>query len=494
MSIASLFLSGSCHGPEPEDESSVRQPAVAGTFYPGSKDSLVNQLSDYFAPYNGQNQSEQVAAVIVPHAGYVYSGSVAAAAFARINPESRFEHIFLIGPSHHVYMDGASANDRFLYYRTPLGKVPVDVNLCRKLMTDCSYITCNPAAHTEEHCLEVQLPFIQYWFKNTAPIVPIIIGTQSLPVIQKIAKALAPYFNEKNLFVISSDFSHYPSYKDAQKVDSTTAEAIASGSLMTFVDAISANNKLHIPNLATSACGQSAIAALMTLTEGNKAYEYRHILYRNSGDSEVGMKNEVVGYNAFMIVRKAAAYESDFVISEEDKNLLLQIARQSIADHFDSLHQTSYKESELSGTLKMPCGAFVTLNENGRLRGCIGHFGSDKPLYKTVQSMAQAAAFNDPRFYPLKNNELEQVEIEISVLSPLKKIHDISEFKYGKQGIYITKGSRSGTFLPQVAEETHWSKEEFLGHCAQDKAGLSWDGWKDADLYTYEAVVFKEEK
>lgn len=132
----------------------------------------------------------------------------------------------------------------------------------------------------------------------------------------------------------------------------------------------------------------------------------------------------------------------------------------------------------------------MTLNKCGRLRGCIGHFGQDVPLYKIVEHMARAAAFEDPRFDRLRRDELDSIEIEISVLTPMRRIHDISEFKLHRDGIYIKKGSRAGTFLPQVADEVNWTKEEFLGHCSRDKAGLGWDGWRTAQLYTYQAIVF----
>ena len=171
---------------------------------------------------------------------------------------------------------------------------------------------------------------------------------------------------------------------------------------------------------------------------------------------------------------------------------MLKIARQTIANKLVDADEAPCDTSELTETLKLHCGAFVTLTKNGQLRGCIGHFGSDEPLYKTVESMAEAAAFEDPRFRPLRISELDEIEVEISVLTPMKRIHDVSEFTLGKQGIYMRKGFQAGTFLPQVADETHWTKEEFLGHCARDKAGIGWDGWKEAELYTYEALVFKE--
>ncbi|MCD6598927.1 MAG: AmmeMemoRadiSam system protein A, partial [Bacteroidales bacterium] len=151
--------------------------------------------------------------------------------------------------------------------------------------------------------------------------------------------------------------------------------------------------------------------------------------------------------------------------------------------------------SNFSKTLLAPAGAFVTLHTaEGQLRGCIGRFQPEAPLYKVVKEMAVSAALNDYRFSPLKSAEIPSVDIEISVLTPLKKIQSIDELELGKDGIYIKKDSRSGTFLPQVAESTGWSKEEFLGHCSRDKAGLGWDGWKDARLYTYQAIIFSEKE
>jgi AmmeMemoRadiSam system protein A len=132
----------------------------------------------------------------------------------------------------------------------------------------------------------------------------------------------------------------------------------------------------------------------------------------------------------------------------------------------------------------------VSLHKNGRLRGCIGHFGEDVPLYEIVEEMARAAAFEDPRFLNVTREELDELEIEISVLTPMRRIYSLDEFELHRHGIYIRKGYHGGTYLPQVADEVNWTKEEFVSHCSQDKAGLGWDGWKEADLYVYEAIVF----
>ena len=168
--------------------------------------------------------------------------------------------------------------------------------------------------------------------------------------------------------------------------------------------------------------------------------------------------------------------------------MLKEIALTSIQDSLDGKRIAEPKS--LTKTLESKCGAFVSLHKQGRLRGCIGHFGENVPLHEIVAEMARAAAFEDPRFIPVTKDELNDIDIEISVLTPMRRIQSLDEFELHRHGIYIRKGYRSGTFLPQVADEVNWTKEEFVGHCAQDKAGIGWDGWKDAELYVYEAIVF----
>ena len=172
--------------------------------------------------------------------------------------------------------------------------------------------------------------------------------------------------------------------------------------------------------------------------------------------------------------------------------MLKEIAYTSIKDSLDGKRVTTVDSSlfAVHPSLKQKCGAFVSLHKYGHLRGCIGHFGEDYPLHEMVAEMARAAAFEDPRFMPVSRDELNDLDIEISVLTPMRRIQSLDEFELHRHGIYIRKGYRSGTFLPQVADEVNWTKEEFVGHCSQDKAGLGWDGWRDAELYVYEAIVF----
>lgn len=466
-------------------EAKIRKPAVAGQFYAGDALELRQDLKKCFQKCNA-SPLEHVQAIIVPHAGYVFSGVTAASAFACINPDAQYEHIFLLGPSHHVYLDKASVNVEATEYATPLGNVPVDTALCKSLLEKSDAFTYNNRAHDSEHCLEVELPFMQYHFKKLAPIVPIIIATQKLNVLKEIAHTLQPYLNEKNLFVISSDFSHYPAYLDAKRVDGLTKDSIMTGKAEAFVNATLHNQELNIDSLATSACGEAAIATLLMMTEQDATIHPHHIMYCNSGDSPYGGKDRVVGYHSFVFTRDKA--RDGFSLDADEKKTLKQIAYDAIKT---TLEGKAYQQpSLLTEKLKTKCGAFVSLHKQGRLRGCIGHFGEDTPLYETVYRMAKAAAFEDPRFPRVRLDELPDLDIEISVLTPMKRIHSIDEFQLGKQGIYMRKGYHAGTFLPQVADEVNWNKEEFLGHCAQDKAGIGWDGWKTAELYTYEAIVF----
>jgi AmmeMemoRadiSam system protein B/AmmeMemoRadiSam system protein A len=490
------------------DSPSVRPAAVAGQFYPADKAELQKLAQDCIrraSSIAGAGKHEEhegaPAAVIVPHAGYVFSGTMAALAFSTIPEDSGIKRIFIIGPSHHVWLDGASVDKEYDFYETPLGRVPVDKEACEKLISNNKVMTFRHDAHSKEHCLEVQLPLLQTMLGEVPPIVPIIVGTEKYPTIKAIAEALEPYLTEKgNLFVISSDFSHYPRYGDACKADSLTADAIATGDPARFVAAIQKNAGAGYPGLVTSACGQSAILALMLMTShSGRDFEYQHLGYENSGDSPYGGKDEVVGYNAFAVWDKGpkanteTKTDSSFSLTDSEKTTLLRIARSSISGAFDGKDVSEAWSGEtLTPSLKENCGAFVTLNEKGRLRGCIGHFGEDTPLYRTVASMARAAAFDDYRFNEVAEDEMSSIDIEISVLTPLKKISSPDEFHYGDEGIYMRLGGRSGTFLPQVAQETGWTKEEFLGHCAQDKAGIGWDGWRRADLYTYKAIIFHE--
>ena len=467
-----------------------RQPAVAGSFYPAAKGELLKLIADYF------NQApavlkKQPLALIVPHAGVVYSGGVAAAGYKQIDRDAVFKHVFIIGSSHTAYFEGASAYSTGDFI-TPLGKVRVDT-LAGWLVKSYKFISSDPQPHAREHSIEVQLPFLQYWLKKPFSIVPLIIGGESPEMCNRLATALEPFLNSDNLFVISTDFSHYPNYVDSNSSDSMMADAVLTNSSRAFLKVKQTVEAKNIPNLVTPMCGWTSVLTLLDITSKHADFSYQRILHKNSGDSEYGEKNRVVGYYAIGLVQKKPDDVVQFNLSSDDKTTLLRIARKTIHEYIKNNKVPEIDRKMLSQNLLTPAGAFVTLTLNRELRGCIGSFQASEPLYSIVQSMAIAASTRDPRFEPVKSSDIDQLKIEISVLTPMKRIKSIDEIELGKHGIYIQKGNRNGTFLPQVANDTHWTKEEFLGHCARDKAFIGWNGWKDADLYIYEALVFGEE-
>ena len=473
---------------ETMDTNSVRKPAVAGSFYPSSAKEILSMTQGWLHPVDAQVAPQ---AVIVPHAGYVFSGEVAASAFNRIPKRHPYKRIFLLGPSHRVGFSGASVDTLYAYAETPLGRVAIDVETGKELLKTAPF-TCRNDAHDREHCLEVQLPFLQMMYEEVPPIVPIVIGTQRLEILEDIADSLEPYFNEDNLFIISSDFSHYPSYKDAQASDLYLANAIEQGGLEEFLKALRYIKKMDFTGQDTAACGACAIAVLLSMmdAQGRNHFDVDHVMYRNSGDSPYGEKDRVVGYNSIVITRNQKTDDHLFHFTDEEKKGMIAAARSAI---YSALRMDYDGEAKPVGILKdKGYGVFVTLHLNGRLHGCIGRFTSSDSLFETIQDMARSAAFSDPRFPSLSRSEAPRIDIEVSVLSPLKRISSVDEFKLGRDGIYMIKGSRHGTFLPQVATETGWSTEEFLGHCAQDKAGIGYYGWKDAELYTYQTEIVNE--
>ena len=463
-----------------------REPAYANTFYPGSGNSLKNQLADLFKKAKGKVSEKGLRVIISPHAGYVFSGKVAASAFNQIPENINYEKVFILASSHQFRFRGAAVYDSGNYV-TPLGEIEVDNMLAGELLKTDKVFCRNDDAHLYEHSLEVQLPFLQYKLKNKFLLVPLIIGTNNSADCEKIAKVLEKWFTPENLFVISTDFSHYPSYDDAVKNDLITADAICLNKPKELLKTLDKNEKKSIRQLATSLCGWTSVLTLLYLTE-NREVDYFKVDYQNSGDSDIyGDKSRVVGYWAI------AAYnrETVFSISREEQKELLTKARKAIS-HFVKTGEKPGCESPYSnGILLQKTGVFVSIYIEDELRGCIGNFKSDQILNDLVQNVAVSAAC-DYRFDNPEPGELEKMKLEISVLSPLKKIDNIEEIVLGKHGIYIRKDMNSGTFLPQVATKTGWNRNEFLGYCARDKAGLGWDGWKDAEIFTYEAFVFKE--
>ena len=448
--LAIILMMNSCNGQTREPV--VRPATQANRFYDGNAQRLSQEVDSFLALHRGSADSRRVAALIVPHAGYYYSGNVAASAYMALNPKQLYKRIFLLGPSHHEWLDGASVNTEADYYATPLGNVKVDRETGMALTTtDGTDLTDSekvffyrPEAHDREHCLEVQLPFLQRRLGDVPPIVPIIISTNDFQKLSRMAETLKPYFTDENLFVISSDFSHYPRYEDAYEADGKTGKAIESGDVGQFIAAIEENARSGKRNLATSACGEFAIITLMLMLDND--YEVKHLMYQNSGDIGDTDHSRVVGYHSFAILRNGSdgigrtRTDTDFVLSDGDKKKLKEIALQSIKDSLDgkpvTVHDSLLQDYPM---LSKKCGAFVSLHKHGHLRGCIGHFGEDTPLYEIVAEMARAAAFEDPRFMPVSREELGDIDIEISVLTPMRRIQSLDEFELHSCHRWLTR-------------------------------------------------------
>ncbi len=473
-------------------EKSLRQPAVAGQFYPGEKQELVEMLNQFLGKVSLPEITEPIRALIVPHAGYVYSGQVAAYGFKTLENQP-FKTIILIGSSHNSYLtkaviDGSDA------WQTILGEVDLANDLRDKLVKESSLFEIDSEPHRSEHSLEVEVPFLQMVLDDFK-LLPVLIGHQlTEDELNEISQALVKHFDDQTLLIASSDMSHYPAYEQANQADQKVIEAILTGQTSELGKTISQLEKEHIANLDTSLCAQAAVEVIMKVAQAINVSEIKLLKYANSGDVAVGDKSEVVGYSAISfsggLLSKPAQDEE--MLNESQRKTLLDIAKTSVEQYVQQGQWPDF--SVVDPLLKESLGAFVTLKKDGQLRGCIGRFEPDIPLYQVVSQMAVAAASQDVRFQPIQVSELADLEYEVSVLSPLKQIADWQEIELGRHGVQVRQGSRSGVFLPQVATENNWDLDKFMGELCSQKAGLSWDCWKngEVDLYVFTAEIFGE--
>jgi len=461
----------------------IRPPAVAGSWYPGDADELTQMVDGFLAavkPVDGAPIG-----LIVPHAGYVYSGPVAAYGFRQLE-QGEYDVAVVIAADHQPPISNPISVWAEGGFETPLGVVPVDVELAQALVAADPRITFDPAAHENEHPIEIELPFLQRVCPGCR-IVPVLMGADDEETVQALANALLSVLPGKRAVVIaSSDLSHYPTYDDALVVDGATLGAIETGDPARVRGTIEALMAAGFPNLATCACGEGPILVTMRVAAGLGADTVTVLRYANSADSPQGNKEQVVGYGAVMFWR----YEPPD-LTEAQREELLSLARTTIAEYLKTGEIPDYKTDD--PVLTRRSGAFVTLKEHGELRGCIGHMRADTPLYRVVQEMAVSAATSDPRFPPMTADELGEVSIEISVLSPLRRLTDTQQIEVGTHGLMIFKDGHQGVLLPQVPVEQGWDREEFLENLCL-KAGLLPDCWREeAALYTFTAVVFSEE-
>jgi len=454
--------------------SDVRLPAVAGAFYPGTRNALARKVDSFLENVKQTEVKGKLIALIVPHAGYDYSGQVAAFGYKELEGR-RFKRVILMGASHQVCFDGISAGD-YDRYQTPLGEVKVDRKFIDKLIKSGGKIGFIRDAHCREHSLEVQLPFLQRTLKHDFKLVPLIFGNQSYDNCKFLALSLIKLVDDETLIVCSTDWSHYHDYLTATAMDRAAIQAVVTNDIASFAAMLEKGS--------CEACAAPAVITTMLVAPAVGANRTYLLKYANSGDVS-GDRKKVVGYASI-----AYAYESSPLTSGQ-KRTLLKVARQTLEHHLSGKKLPVVAAG--AGLLAERRGAFVTLNKHGRLRGCIGYIQPVKPLAEAVQEMALAAATRDDRFPPVKHEELKDIEIEISVLSRLERVKDVSEIKIGRDGLYIIQGRRSGLLLPQVATEWGYGRGEFLEQVCR-KARLDKDAWKDKDsiLYRFTADIFHE--
>jgi AmmeMemoRadiSam system protein B/AmmeMemoRadiSam system protein A len=478
----------------------VREPAVAGKFYPDSAVKLRLAIEKFLQDAVPVKVKKPIA-IIVPHAGYIFSGQICADGFKQVS-DQKYDVIVVLGTNH----TSADFRKISLYpgdgFRTPLGTAAVGKDVISQLAnadpTDC---TLDKSLHESEHSVEVMVPFIQVLFPE-AKIVPVVVGSPDTDICARFGQALAKVLkNRRALIVASSDLSHYPASADANTVDRETLAAIAKMDTPAFRTTVQAHKDKNISNLVTSACGEAPIMAAMAAAGSLGATHGVVVSYANSGDTSIGERSRVVGYGA--VVLTAEGEDKNIGISAQpkrdsasaplgpaDKKALLAFARETISRLF--LTDTVPLARGFNLNLQQPRGVFVTLKKKGKLRGCIGRIIGDEPLCKLVGAMALQAAFNDNRFQPLAADELNDTKIEISVLTPMKKVAGAADIVVGRDGVLLSKDGRSAVFLPQVATEQGWNREELLDNLCL-KAGLTTGSWKEgAQLSTFQAVVFSE--
>lgn len=484
-----------------------RPPAVAGQFYPADAKELRNTIAQFFDNIKTLPQPiGEILGIISPHAGYIFSGQVAAYGYKYINLYKIDNPIIiLIGQSHHFHLSKANVYSKDSFF-TPLGEVKLEVEFIKELIKNKECFNDDFYPHIPEHSLEVQLPFLQFIFSKFT-IVPILVSRFDYDFAYKIAENVHNVIKNyptkrKILIVCSTDMSHYPSYNDAVKIDHQAIELVKVYEPKKYFVQLPQLEQTKIKNLHCIFCGETAVGVSMIITKLLGGDHIEMLKYANSGDVELyGDKSRVVGYVSLAFVRKGVQQEgkktmkeeesSEFKISEKNQKELLSLARRAIKEYLTTGKILEYKTEDKE--LLTPSAVFVTLTKKGQLRGCIGTTFPQYPLYQAVIHMAIAAATEDPRFPQMTVDELDNVKIEISILSPLKRVFSHKEIKEHVHGVVVRSGGRSGLFLPQVWEQLP-KKEQFLSELCWGKAGLPPNAWQDpkTELYVFTVFAFEE--
>lgn len=470
----------------------------AGTFYPATAAEITTQITKFLKNAGEKTPNGQPFGIIAPHAGYVYSGPVAAYVYREVQGQ-KYDAVIVISPCHVEYFPFAAVYPGDAYL-TPLGKVTVDRKLAAECVTADGLVKFANNGHLSrkfdraEHSLEIQMPFLQTVLPNT-PIVPIVIGTQDWKVLKSLGEKLGQLLSEKNILIVaSSDFSHYHPYSECQKIDQRAIASLKQLDPQNFYQGLT--------DKSFEACGGGPITALLIAAQKRNNPKIEILNVANSGDVPRGDKSGVVGYvaAAFYNYKNQSNEVKNMPDNQLNKGELTREEQIWLLDLAEATVTACVNKKPLPDPQDVPDkfrvkrGAFVTLEKNGELRGCIGYILPILPLYQTVIEMAQSAALHDPRFSPVSPSELKNITVEISVLTVPETITDPAMIEVGKHGIIMKRGYAQGLLLPQVATDYGWDRETFLEHTCQ-KAGLPRNAWKDKDteIQIFSAQVFNRE-
>ncbi len=464
------------------EKKSVRESVIAGSWYPGKKEDLI-KLIDSFLRNTDNAGLKDIKALIAPHAGYTYSGQVAAWAYKQIAGR-KYKKVIILAPSHHVGFRGASIPG-YTHFETPMGEVKVS-GIAESMKKESKLIQSIDLIEEKEHSLEIQLPFLQKVLNSDFELIPAVVGDVSESDRTELAELITKNLDDDTLIVASTDLSHYYAYDAAVSMDTECVEAI------TGLDTKDAER--------CEMCGMNPVLILMEIAK-KQGWNAHLLKYANSGDA-TGDTSGVVGYAAIAFyggekdAKKRNSQALPGELNDVEKKYLLGLARETIENYVKTGEVTEPHTEDAK--LKEMRGAFVTLEKKGQLRGCIGHILPVEPLYLDVRDNAISAATEDPRFRHVVEEELDNIEIEISVLTSPEKIktksakETLENIRPGIDGIILEYKGRGATYLPQVWEQLQ-KKEEFLDSLCM-KAGLSPGAWKEkgATLSRYQVQAFKE--
>jgi AmmeMemoRadiSam system protein B/AmmeMemoRadiSam system protein A len=470
-------------------EDDVKPSRLAGSWYPAGRIELANMINGFWAGADGQDAAQDIGVIVSPHAGYVFSGPTAAYGFKAVSGK-KISTVIVLAPTHHFAFTGASVWAKGAF-TTPLGTVAVDEGLAARILAADKLFSFRKdvfegKADRPENSVETQIPFIQKAFPE-ARIVPVIMGYPPDPKnVQAVAAALVQAVGDRDdvLVDVSVDQSHFHPLKDANVIDHEGLAAIEKFDVEALWNG-------HVQG-HMEVDGFHVVAAAMMYAKARGFDQAKVLKYATSADA-TGDTASVVGYASIVFYKKPAV-EGVKPLTLEQKKRLILLARTTL-DTFvktGKVPEADEKDTRLSEEE----GAFVTLKKSGQLRGCIGNIVGDGPLYKTVRDMAVAAASQDPRFSPVTPDELQGIDVEISVLSKPRAAKSVDEIVMGTHGVIVRKGMHGGVFLPQVATETGWSRDTFLSELCSQKAGLPADCWKDPGtrLEIFTADVFGEKE